>query len=82
MGEAEWKRIVESWSQSSLSLQEFFGREELALASFWRWGRRVWRGEKPGAFVEITQGAAVARDAPGWQVEIEFPSDAVLRFRA
>ncbi|NJN63873.1 MAG: hypothetical protein HC882_02665 [Acidobacteria bacterium] len=80
-GEAEWKGIVDSWSQSGLSHQAFCRREGIALSSFQRWRRRVSRRETPGSFVEITQTAAATGDGPGWQIEIELPSGAVLRFR-
>ncbi len=79
--EAEWKGIVDSWSQSGLSHQAFCRREGIALSSFQRWRRKVSHSGTPGSFVEIKQTAAAAGDAQGWQIEIDFPSGAVLRFR-
>jgi transposase len=53
--EQQWRRWIDQWRGSGLSVRDFCARHDLASASFYHW-RRVLAGraaEQPAAFVPV-----------------------------
>jgi hypothetical protein len=53
--EQQWRRRINQWRASGVSVQAFCARHDLAPASFYRWRRALERrvAEEPTAFVSV-----------------------------
>jgi hypothetical protein len=53
--ERQWRRWIDQWRASGLSVQVFCARHDLASASFYRWRRVLERraAEQPAVFVPV-----------------------------
>ncbi len=87
--EAEWRKIVERFEKSDLSVSAFCRRAKLPRNSFTKWRERLAGSPSPSpAFVEwiAPAGAAEpeAEEAParGAELELSLPGGVVLRWRA
>jgi len=89
--EQEWREILSRYEKSDQAQREFCEAEEIALASFLRWRRRLGhvavsshaseqrRSASPQSpFVEFLATPAEQT----WSIELEFPSGCVLRVRS
>jgi transposase-like protein len=61
--EREWRRWVEQWQGSGLSVRAFCARHGLAEPSFYAWRRRLGPGGGAPAFVPVRIAAEPAADA-------------------
>jgi hypothetical protein len=77
--EPEWQAIFSRFATSGLTAREFCRNEDVNLASFQRWHRKlVGDSSVTERFVELAEPAALA---PEWQVELTLPGGRVLRIR-
>ncbi len=78
-GEAEtkWRKIVDAWSSSGLSLRAFATREGVNVNSLWAWKKRLGgtRVDAP-SFVAVS---LVPREAPSSSFELVLRDGMVLR---
>ena len=88
--EAQWREILDRFEASNQNQRDFCTSEDLALASFLRWRRRLGAATAVSAdsverrsqrtessFIEL---AAPANDET-WTIELQLPGDCVLRMR-
>lgn len=79
--EQEWREIVQRFEASGQSQRQFCKSEDITLASFARWRRRLQATGTPAAidsgFVEL----ATPSVAPSWSIELELPGGSILRVR-
>jgi transposase len=68
--EHQWRRWIEGWRASGLSVRAFCARHGLSQASFYAWRRELPRREAaPPAFVPVRVVGAEA-PAPGRTIEV------------
>ncbi len=67
-----WEKLIEQFLASGLSGTEFCRQNNIKLASFYSWKKKLAKHEKPSDFAQLK----VVRDV---KVEIAFPNGAVLQ---
>lgn len=77
--EAEWQEIVARWKKSGQKPTAFCRREEIQLASFLRWQRKLDGSEDERDFVPVMPSAAPASST--WSLTISLPNGCELRFQ-
>src|SRR2546421_2155899 len=62
--EQQWRRWVQQWQHSGLSVRAFCARHELAEPSFYAWRRQLQQRQAPARFVpvRVVPDEAPARD--------------------
>ena len=90
---AEWKKIFAHFTESGLSRVEYCRQENIKLASFSRWKKKLGAGSpKKHPFIELTPRATtLASPVPEirreesnspWAVEIKLANGTTLRLRS
>jgi transposase len=51
--EQQWRRWIQQWQQSRLSVRDFCVRYDLAEATFYAWRRQLQQQESAAAFVPV-----------------------------
>jgi hypothetical protein len=68
--EQQWRRRIDQWRTSGLSVRAFCDRHGLAIPSFYAWRRTLaWRGPEKAAFVPV-QVVADAAPTPASALEV------------
>jgi hypothetical protein len=76
--EAEWREIVSRWRKSGQKPASYCRREQLQLASFLRWQRKLNGPCETDGFVPVTTSSEPV--ATAWRLEITLPNGCELRF--
>ena len=76
--EGEWREIFSRYERGGLRAREFCGREEIHLASFLRWQRKLNVPTGSSEFVPVTPASPASSS---WSLEISLPNGCRLRFR-
>ena len=78
--EQQWRRWINQWQASGLSVQAFCARHDLASARFYHWRRVLERraAEQPAAFVPV-QVVADAPPAQGSALELVLADGRIVR---
>jgi hypothetical protein len=79
--EGEWREILSRYERGGLRAREFCRREEIHLASFLRWQRKLDGSGKASAFVPVRTAPSVSSSSSSWSLEISLPNGCRLRFR-
>lgn len=88
--EQQWRKIFDKFDRSGLTQEQFCHREDLALATFANWRRKIRATSMapvPASFVEVcipTQSPMVQPEGcfpQSDELVVELPYGVVLRFR-
>lgn len=89
--DAQWKALLESYSEGELTKSEFCKKHRISTSSFYKWEKRLGLNSAVNEFVDITESLSTTpttsvdfpttAPAPGWQVELELGPGIVLRVR-
>lgn len=77
--EAEWQAIVARWKKSGQKPAAFCRREQIELASFLRWQRKLDGSGDESSFVPVTKSASPPPST--WSLTISLPNGCELRFQ-
>ena len=74
---AQWKRIIENWQNSGLSVAQFCRENKIPTSAFYRWKQRLCNQKvhDQAEFIQIACPATVDS-----MLELSFPGGHVLRF--
>jgi len=85
---AQWKALLEEFSNSGLTKSAFCKKHRIATSSLYRWQQLIAEHVGVTDFIDVTQplsSAPVPPPAPAedndWQVELELGAGIVLRLR-
>lgn len=85
--EEQWRKLFALFEESGLTREAFCKKNELSLATFDNWRRRVRAAAAPARFVEVRlpqQNAPLQVEEPAslrGDLVVELPYGVVLRFR-
>jgi transposase len=66
--EQQWRRWVQQWQHSGLSVRDFCARHDLAEPSFYAWRRQLQQRQAPARFVPVR---VVVDEAPARDGSVE-----------
>jgi hypothetical protein len=77
----EWKKLIDAFDRSELSVPAFCDQHQLGYSTFRKWRRHLSKplGAMPETpLIELTR---LPSPSPAWDVELELGSGVVLRVR-